>query len=319
LYFADNDKEFFEAITGLFSNTKEQDFLHRMQDTDEFNVMRANVKNDDLKKVADGMQIQEFPFAACYFEGDVSDVVAGPADEDTAARILEHTKILDEPEPVPEPIPEPEPQPEPAQPVVVPQPNPEPRPEPEQPRRDPVAIRDLNRPIEIDDEYLHYGETEHQYDYIDPINQFIAPGNAVFVEPEIIVGGHAPARRSRGPIILEVEDHHRAAPIEIDVIPSGRPQVFVEPSVIVEPAVFVDSKPRTSRPTTVKASPSLGLPLKFGSAKNSTKPAVTASKPTTTSKPTPTKSTTTQKTTSKSAPVPTSTTSTRKSTAPTTT
>ena len=67
----DSDREFFEAITGLFSNAKETDFLHRMTDTEEFNVMRANVKNDELKQVADGMQIQEFPYAACYFNGDV--------------------------------------------------------------------------------------------------------------------------------------------------------------------------------------------------------------------------------------------------------
>ena len=109
-----------------------------MTDTEEFNVMRANVKNDDLKKVADGMQIQEFPYAACYFDGDVSDVVAGPADEDTAARILEHTErnaqaeeepVEEEPvEEEPEPVPVPEPQPEPVEEPVQPEPRPEPRP-----------------------------------------------------------------------------------------------------------------------------------------------------------------------------------------------
>ena len=45
--------------------------------------------------------------------------MAGPADEDTAARILEHKKIEEEPE-EPEPVPEPEPTSEPVEPTPAP-------------------------------------------------------------------------------------------------------------------------------------------------------------------------------------------------------
>lgn len=194
-----------------------------MQDTPEFNVMRANVKNDDLKKVADGMQISEFPYAACYFDGDVSDVVAGPADEDTAARILEHTKAVPEPEPVPEPVPEPEPVVEEPKPAPAPAPAPAPTPAPAPKKQAPIEIKDLNRPIIFDEEWKNYPNTQHQYDFVDPINQWLEPGQARFVQPQVFPGGHpaeviVPSRG--GPIVLDIEPHHSPAFIDVRVEPS---------------------------------------------------------------------------------------------------
>lgn len=139
LYFSDKDDGIFTAITGLFSQDKEDSFMHMIVDTDEISMLKINVKNDDLMRVAEGMKIPSYPYVAVYFDADMDDVVAGPADEDTAVRILEHKK------PEPEPVPEPEPAP-----ASAPAPAPT-----------PVGIKDLNRPIEEDDTWRSYPGTLH--------------------------------------------------------------------------------------------------------------------------------------------------------------
>lgn len=262
LYFAENDKEFFEAITGLFSQDKETDFLNRMQNTDEFNVLRANVANDDLKKVADGMKITTFPYAACYFNGDVQDVIAGPADEDTAQRILEHKNV--EPEPEPEPVPEPEPTP-------PPKPAPKPAPKPK-----PQGIKDLNRPIETSDEWKRYPETLHTYDYIDPINLYVNPGArpVEYVAPTPFPGTRVieevvptvPVRN--GPIMLELEPHHAPAEVFFNTVPAGpvltprapKPRPAVVPTNSTKPAPQKPRPASTPKNTTTTAPKPVAAP-----------------------------------------------------------
>ena len=91
----------------------------------------------------------------------------GPADEETALKILEELDWLENlQQPEPEPVPEPEPEPQPA---PRPQPQPQPQPKPEPPPSN-VEIKDLNRPYEESHDTDAYPMTLHMYDYIHPIN-----------------------------------------------------------------------------------------------------------------------------------------------------
>ena len=68
------------------------------------------------------MKIPSLPFAVVFFDKNQTDVVQGPADEDTAIKILEHRKPAP-PAPKPEP---PKPVPQPAPKPVVREPAPQP-------------------------------------------------------------------------------------------------------------------------------------------------------------------------------------------------
>lgn len=81
------------------------------------------------------MKIPSFPFAIVYFSNDQNDIVSGPADEDTAIKILEHRKPVATPPPPPPP---------------------KPTPPPPAPKPQPTYIRDLNRPIEEDDSWKSF-------------------------------------------------------------------------------------------------------------------------------------------------------------------
>jgi len=222
LYFSEKEQGLFTAVTGLFSQNKEDDFQHRLVDTNEFEVMRLAMTDENLKNFANEMRIPSFPYVVCYFDGNQEDVVQGPSDEDTAVRILEH--VPPQAEPVPEPVPVPAPAPTPA---PVPAPAPAPKPQPR-----PVAIRDLNRPI-LSREDGHYDQTLHAYDYIDPINQYISrpgveiieeivvPAPRPFVHPQFI----EPVIREpvvRAPVVVEA--------FETPVVTTGRREpVIIDP------------------------------------------------------------------------------------------
>ena len=110
-------------------------------DTDRISLMKLNMNDEALKAVATDAGVETFPYITVNFMGNDGRVVQGPADEETALKILEELDRLDsleepEPEPEPEPTPQPAPQPQ-------PQPQPEPEPEPE-PAPSNVEIVDLN-------------------------------------------------------------------------------------------------------------------------------------------------------------------------------
>jgi hypothetical protein len=167
LYFLEKDENpLFSAITGLFSPEKEVLFNNLINKNDSIKMLVVDVRKGDLKKVADQMRIPSYPFTIVYFSNDANDIVSGPADEDTAIKILDHKK-----------------------PVAVappPPPPPKPTPPPPQPAPKPTTIRDLNRPIEEDDSWKNYKKTAHQYDYVNPVNQYLRP-DFVPIAPEVIV------------------------------------------------------------------------------------------------------------------------------------
>ena len=53
-------------------------------------MLKVDVRQGDLKTVATQMRIPSYPFTVVYFSADQNDIVSGPADEDTAIKILEH-------------------------------------------------------------------------------------------------------------------------------------------------------------------------------------------------------------------------------------
>ena len=131
LYFSDREERLFTAITGLFSGDKEEDFLHMLVDSDKISLMKLNMNEEELEQIAKVQGIEEYPYIIVNFMGEGARVVQGPADEETALKILEELDRLEKLE-VPEEEPEPEPvrQVEPA-PQPQPQPQPEPQPEPQ--------------------------------------------------------------------------------------------------------------------------------------------------------------------------------------------
>lgn len=194
LYFHEKDESpIFSAITGLFSPDKEKDFQNLLNNNGTFQIMKVDTRIADLKTVATQMKIPSYPYAVVYFDKNQTDVVQGPADEDTAIKILEHRKPAP---PAPKPAPAP---PKPTPPPPAPAPKPVVKEEPK-----PYQIKDLNRPIEEDDSYRQYPATTHVYDWVDPINQFVGtPTEFVQVVPEVVlpavVPQPAPVVRTQGP------------------------------------------------------------------------------------------------------------------------
>ncbi len=190
LYFHDKDETpIFSAITGLFSPDKEKDFQNLLTNNGTFQIIKVDTRIADLKAVATQMKIPSFPYAVVYFDQNQTDVVQGPADEDTAIKILEHRKPAPQ---APKPAPQP-PKPTPPKPVEQPKPAPTPAP------AKPYQIKDLNRPIEEDDSFKNFPATTHAYDWVDPMNQFIGgPTEFVQVVPEIVLPAHVP-QPIRGP------------------------------------------------------------------------------------------------------------------------
>lgn len=179
LYFLEKDENpIFSAITGLFSPDKERDFNTLINTNDTIKVQIVDVRKGDLKKVADQMRIPSFPFTIVYFSNDANDIVSGPADEDTAIKILEHRKPVATPPPPP------------------PKPTPPP-PKPTPPPPAPTTIRDLNRPIEEDDSWRNFKQTTHQYDWVDPINQYVFRPDFVPIAPEVVL----PSGPFRPPVV----------------------------------------------------------------------------------------------------------------------
>ena len=58
-------------------------------DSNDIALLHVNVNNEELRPVADAMQIEEFPYVVVYFEGNPDDNMHGLASEDTAIMILE--------------------------------------------------------------------------------------------------------------------------------------------------------------------------------------------------------------------------------------
>ena len=213
LYFLEKDENpIFSAITGLFSPDKERDFNTLINVNDTIKVLIVDVRKGDLRKVSDQMRIPSFPFAIVYFSNDQNDIVSGPADEDTAIKILEHRKPVVAPPPPPPPKPTPPPSP-PAPPKVQ-------------------YIKDLNRPIEEDDSWRNFKQTTHQYDWVEPINQYIYRPDFVPIAPEVVLPAAvapiiAPAPRvveTPRPVVVE------KPVVEKVVAPASRPVVVETPT-----------------------------------------------------------------------------------------
>lgn len=241
LYFLEKDESpLFSAITGLFSPDKEKDFNNLINNNDTIKILVVDVRKGDLRKVSDQMRIPSFPFTIVYFSNDQNDIVSGPADEDTAIKILEHRKpVAVAPPPPPPPKPTPPPPPKPA-----PQ---------------PTKIRDLNRPIEEDDSWKNFRQTTHQYDYVDPINQYIFRPDFVPIVPEVVLPAairppvverpvvRAPVVEKVAPVVEKVV----AAPAKEVIIEKPTAPVFnpwasapvVAPGPFVAPRPFVQNGP----------------------------------------------------------------------------
>lgn len=147
-------------------------------------MLLVDVRKGDLRKVADQMRIPSFPFAVVYFSNDANDIVSGPADEDTAIKILEHRKPVATPPPPPPPKPTPPP--------------PAPAPAPK-----PTTIKDLNRPIEEDDSWRNFKQTPHQYDWVEPINPYIFRPDFVPIAPEVVLPAAVRPVVSPAPVVVE--------------------------------------------------------------------------------------------------------------------
>ena len=58
-------------------------------DSNDISLLHINVNNDELKDVANAMQIKDYPYVVVYFDGDPDDNLHGIASEDTAIEILQ--------------------------------------------------------------------------------------------------------------------------------------------------------------------------------------------------------------------------------------
>jgi len=196
------------------------------------------VRKGDLRKVSDQMKIPSFPFAIVYFSNDQNDIVSGPADEDTAIKILEHRKPVATPPPPP----------------------PQPKPTPPPPAPKATYIRDLNRPIEEDDSWKNFKQTTHQYDWVDPVNQYVFRPDFVPIAPEVVLPIRQGPAFPAAPVVVEAPRPtfiNRPAPI-IEQVVAAPPRVerVVAPAptqVVVEKPIAPTFNPWATRPVAAPA------------------------------------------------------------------
>lgn len=141
-----------------------------------------------------------------------------------------------------------------------PQPKPTPPPQPA-PAPKATYIKDLNRPIEEDDSWKNFKQTTHQYDWVDPVNQYVFRPDFVPIAPEVVLPLRAGPAFQPAPVVVEAPRQtivERPAPVVERVVaaPQRVEKVVAAPAptqVVVEKPVAPTFNPWAARPVAAPA------------------------------------------------------------------
>jgi hypothetical protein len=118
----------------------------------------------------------------------------------------------------------------------------------------------LNRPIEEDDSWKNFKQTTHQYDWVDPVNQYVFRPDFVPIAPEVVLPLRAGPAFQPAPVVLEAPRQtflERPAPVVERVVAAPKVErVVAAPAptqVVVEKPVAPTFNPWATRPVAAPA------------------------------------------------------------------